>query len=62
MPSRKISNASIAEAAYHIWLSEGCPTGRDQDHWRQAQEAVALTSRKQRRRAPPAEQANPAEV
>ena len=27
----------IAIAAYFIWLSEGCPEGRDQAHWHEAE-------------------------
>lgn len=29
----KIREAMIRERAYHIWLEEGKPTGRDQAHW-----------------------------
>ena len=32
----------IREAAYLIWLEEGCPSGRDVDHWLKAAERVAL--------------------
>jgi len=31
----------IQERAYQIWLREGRPHGRDQEHWRQAEEEVA---------------------
>jgi hypothetical protein len=31
----------IQERAYQIWLREGRPHGRDQDHWRQAEQEVA---------------------
>lgn len=31
----------IQERAYQIWLREGCPDGRDREHWRQAEEEVA---------------------
>jgi hypothetical protein len=27
---------TIRERAYFIWLREGCPDGRAQDHWRAA--------------------------
>jgi hypothetical protein len=27
----------VAIAAYFIWLSEGCPEGRDQAHWHEAE-------------------------
>ena len=32
-----ISDEAIKERAYHIWVREGCPHGRDFDHWVQAQ-------------------------
>lgn len=33
----------IRETAYLIWLEEGCPSGRDVDHWMKAAERVALS-------------------
>ncbi|PGH53974.1 hypothetical protein CRT60_29520 [Azospirillum palustre] len=30
----------IRDRAYAIWLEEGCPHGRDADHWAQAERAV----------------------
>jgi hypothetical protein len=27
----------VQERAYEIWKREGCPVGRDADHWRQAE-------------------------
>lgn len=30
----------IREYAYRIWLDEGCPEGRDKDHWDMAGELV----------------------
>ena len=27
---------AVRERAYFIWLHEGCPEGRAQDHWRSA--------------------------
>ncbi|MBL8908172.1 MAG: DUF2934 domain-containing protein [Rhizobiales bacterium] len=32
----------IREVAYMIWMEEGCPTGRDVDHWLKACERIAL--------------------
>jgi hypothetical protein len=32
-----ISEEAIKERAYHIWVREGCPHGRDFEHWVQAQ-------------------------
>jgi len=30
----------IRDRAYAIWLEEGCPHGRDTDHWSQAERAI----------------------
>ncbi len=35
----------IREIAYLIWLEEGCPSGRDVDHWVKASERLALGER-----------------
>lgn len=32
-----ISDEAVKERAYHIWVREGCPHGRDFEHWVQAQ-------------------------
>jgi len=32
----------IREIAYFIWLEEGCPGGRDQEHWQRASDRVAM--------------------
>lgn len=32
----------IRERAYRIWLEEGCPEGRELDHWDMASELVAI--------------------
>lgn len=32
------TDEEIALSAYRIWLQEGCPHGRDKDHWLQARE------------------------
>ena len=34
----------IAVRAYHIWESEGCPDGRDLDHWVQAESELAVAA------------------
>lgn len=31
----------IRERAYRIWLDEGCPEGREEQHWHMATELVA---------------------
>jgi type IV secretory pathway VirB10-like protein len=33
MTTATVDTAQIAETAYHIWLEEGQPEGRDQEHW-----------------------------
>lgn len=30
----------IRDRAYAIWLDEGCPEGRDADHWLKAERAI----------------------
>jgi hypothetical protein len=30
----------ISHRAYRIWQSEGCPQGRDKDHWVQAEKDI----------------------
>jgi len=32
----------IRERAYRIWLEEGCPEGREKEHWDMATELVAI--------------------
>jgi hypothetical protein len=34
------SEERLALCAYFIWLSEGCPHGRDREHWIQAEEQL----------------------
>lgn len=49
-----IDETRIADAAYHLWLSEGRPEGRDRDHWlraRAALESKAAPAAKKRRAA-----------
>jgi hypothetical protein len=31
---------TIRQRAYEIWLSEGCPEGRENEHWEQAAREV----------------------
>ena len=31
----------IRERAYKIWFDEGCPDGRDKEHWELAKRAIA---------------------
>lgn len=32
-----VDHNRIAARAYEIWLEQGCPEGRDKDHWYQAE-------------------------
>ncbi|SDR37955.1 Protein of unknown function [Rhizobiales bacterium GAS191] len=32
----------IREKAYKLWVAEGCPEGRDRDHWELARELIAI--------------------
>ena len=34
------TDEEIALAAYRLWLKEGCPHGRDREHWLQAREEL----------------------
>jgi hypothetical protein len=35
----------IRNRAYQLWLDEGCPTGREQEHWSRASELVVAEER-----------------
>ncbi len=37
------SQAQIAERAYQIWKANGCPAGRDREHWFQAERELRTT-------------------
>jgi hypothetical protein len=39
------SQEEIAVAAYHLWQQEGCPHGRDQEHWHRAVEQLRQQKR-----------------
>lgn len=41
MTALNIDDAQIREAAYLLWLDEGQPQGRDQEHWLKAVEALS---------------------
>ncbi|MDB6005314.1 MAG: hypothetical protein JWR15_2301 [Prosthecobacter sp.] len=38
------NNDEIAALAYKIWQEQGCPEGHEEQHWRQAEQAVARHS------------------
>ena len=37
----------IAKAAWHIWQQEGCPQGRDLEHWLKAEQQLLAARSKQ---------------
>lgn len=39
---------SIRERAYEIWQEEGCPAGREGEHWEQARAEMAAARAEQR--------------
>ena len=40
MTEHTLDHAQIAETAYLLWLDEGQPEGRDQEHWLKAIDAL----------------------
>ena len=57
----KQDDSKIADAAYHLWLNEGQPEGRDKEHWLRARSEIEAAAPKKRRAAakPKAEAATP---
>ncbi len=49
-PAAMPGPAEIAELAYTYWLADGCPDGRDLEHWLRAEARLAR---------PPLEEGNP---
>ena len=45
-----LDEAQIRETAYLIWLDEGQPEGRDQDHWLKAIDALTAPKPKAKRK------------
>lgn len=35
-----VAEVAIRKRSYEIWLQEGCPDGRDLDHWLRAKDAL----------------------
>ncbi len=40
-----ISEDEIRERAHRIWMEEGCPHGRDVEHWQQAERELEAEAR-----------------
>ena len=36
--AEQLMRDAVALAAYYLWQQEGCPHGRDQEHWQRAKE------------------------
>ena len=41
-------NERIAKKAHELWEAEGRPHGRDQMHWDEAKEIIAIEDRRER--------------
>ncbi len=57
--TRNVSQDQIAARAYHIWQRAGCPAGKEQDHWLQAERE--LQTEKQPQRSNPVSTGRPLE-
>jgi hypothetical protein len=51
MPSRKIPEDHIRKAAFYIWIEEGRPEGKAEEHWETARARLAA-ERAPKRKAP----------
>ena len=60
MTTPAVDTAQIAETAYHIWLEEGQPEGRDQHHWYAAIERLTPAEAPAKPRKPRATKAKAA--
>jgi hypothetical protein len=54
MTTPMIDEARIAEKAYELWVAEGHPEGRQDEHWFRAIDALTVPVAKKPRRAPAA--------
>ena len=41
--STNIDHNRIAARAYEIWMEQGCPDGKDREHWYQAESELRQT-------------------
>lgn len=46
MAKPKFTEEQIREAAYHKWLEDGAPEGKDQDYWYKAEQDLGVTPAK----------------
>ncbi|MEZ5839355.1 MAG: DUF2934 domain-containing protein [Hyphomicrobiales bacterium] len=47
-----ITEDDVRSAAYLIWLDEGCPDGRSEEHWHMAEAMIEKAAKPKRKRAP----------
>lgn len=53
MSRKKIDEDRIRDAAYLMWIEEGQPHGRDEEHWERAREMLASAKPAARKAAKP---------
>jgi Protein of unknown function (DUF2934) len=46
MPKPKLTEDQIREAAYHKWIEDGAPAGKDQEYWFKAEQDLARATPK----------------
>jgi len=59
MTTPMIDEARVAEKAYELWLAEGQPEGKQDEHWYRAIDALTVPVPKKPRRAPAAKVGGP---
>lgn len=59
MTQANLDEAQIRETAYLMWLDEGQPEGRDQEHWLKAIDALTPAKPKRKAAAKPKAKAAP---
>lgn len=59
MSSPTPTDAQIAEAAYFLWIEDGCPDGKDTQHWAAASAALSIAEEEPKPKRKPAKKAAP---
>jgi hypothetical protein len=54
MTTPMIDEARVAEKAYELWIAEGQPDGKQDEHWFRAIDALTVPVPKKAKRAPAA--------
>lgn len=52
MPKKTPTDEQIREAAYHLWMADGAPDGRDQDYWFEAEKRLTAPKKAPAKKAP----------